>query len=150
MLIPTISLPSAPLRLVDYTDSESGNESEDIALGELRKILQNESTSATKKGEPRKRKKYSLSFMERKALRQKIARDAHQIKDTCKCIKNCNSIIERSQRDKINGQFWNMNYSEQRLHVLQFLDRQDVRRRKTEKGGFRQNKNCVDLLFYER
>ncbi|XP_022179369.1 uncharacterized protein LOC111039985, partial [Myzus persicae] len=112
--------------IIDHI-SESEDEDED----KLGSSNENEHNDLTKKGTKRKRNKHLTSVRERNQIKFQKKVEKHNLKPPCiSCKKNCITLIPEILRLEINKQFWSVSKNEQRMYVINSVERRDVKRRR--------------------
>lgn len=92
---------------------------------------ENENSNLTKRGTKRKRIKHLTSLKERNHIKFQKKIEKHNLKPPCiSCKKNCITLIPEILRFKINQQFWSLSKAEQRMYVINSVERRDVKRRR--------------------
>nr|CAD7455740.1 unnamed protein product [Timema tahoe] len=92
------------------------------------------SIDVTKRGTPRKRKKYILSPSQRRALKLNILKQTHGVHQPCEnCRKKCVTKITQERRVDINKQFWDLGWMERRVFILNNSTRAEVKRHRGTK-----------------
>lgn len=82
----------------------------------------------------RERKKYATSQQTRKKLKAEIRRKKHDLKPPCSdvCKRRCTQKLSHEQRCKVNEDFWQMNWYEQKLFIRNSCRYEKTGRSRTE------------------
>ncbi|KAG5891399.1 hypothetical protein JTB14_017920 [Gonioctena quinquepunctata] len=85
----------------------------------------------TKKGVPRKRRKFENSPDLRRQLKAQKDKQDHEVKLGCgmNCKKKCSQNIPEERRRDINTQFWGLKRSDRNNFILQNISKANVARR---------------------
>lgn len=92
---------------------------------------ENRSTTYTKKGNLRKRKKCGESRSVKKQKMDHKLRDSHPVLPPCPaiCKKQCFIKIDEEQRQQLNKDYWNLSWTERHMFVKGSIEQTIVKRR---------------------
>jgi len=87
------------------------------------------SNNSTTKSGVHRRAKSGTSATEQKRMKYEQMREKHGVLPPCNCKRNCISKFSDEQRYKINAEFWQLNWNERKLFVINSVRHNRVCRR---------------------
>ena len=87
------------------------------------------SNNSTTKSGVHRRAKSGTSATEQKRMKYEQMREKHGVLPPCNCKRNCISKFSDEQRHKINAEFWQLNWNERKLFVINSVRHNRVGRR---------------------